>query len=121
MATESTAAGEWALLTTHLPGHPVLAIGGLLRDIQHDKLHIRLRTDWTCFALNGNAQIFEQIAEDLTGKAREEGATRVLDWLDDTLSHAIRISARRSLEVIDFATALDELYRKHVGGRERQP
>src|SRR3569833_420892 len=81
----------------------------------------RLRTDWTCFALNGNAQIFEQIAEDLTGKAREEGATRVLDWLDDTLSHAIRISARRSLEVIDFATALDELYRKHVGGRERQP
>ena len=121
MATESTAAGEWALLTAHLPGLPVLAIGVLLRDIERDKLHIRLRTDWTCFALNGNAQIFEQIAEDLTGKAWEEGAMRVLDWLDDTLSHAIRISARRSLEVIDFATALDELYRKHVGGRERQP
>jgi len=106
--------GEWALLEVHVPGRKPEPAGILLRDVK-DRLHVRLRSEWSNILPDEDAkQIWQELADDLEQKAREMGSAEILDWLETTASHTLQISPRRVVRVLDVASTLDSLFRQNV-------
>jgi phage repressor protein C with HTH and peptisase S24 domain len=89
----------------------------LLVDGQNDRLHLRLRRDLEALAEEEDLDVLEALAEDLDAKARELGAGKLLEYLEDTLSGTLRITDRRAVLVEDYARALDRLYRENVSSK----
>ncbi|HEX3683177.1 MAG TPA: hypothetical protein VHU83_11630 [Bryobacteraceae bacterium] len=115
--SRSVQTGEWALLSAHMPGRKPEPMGILLRD-PIDGLHIKLRMDWSGIILDEEEiEIWRAIAEDLEAKGREVGGDCLLDWLEDTASHSLRIGARERVEVSDAQTIVGELYQRYVDSR----
>src|SRR3954471_18995926 len=112
---------EWALLEAHLPGQAPQRIGILLRDAKHDKLYVRTRPDWWLGLLDEEESLFwSELAEDLSERARELGAAQVLDWLEDTASHTLRISARQPIQLTNVKATLNSLNEQYLGAVEAQ-
>jgi SOS-response transcriptional repressor LexA len=112
MSAVTTHAARFSILSVELPGDVVNA-GVLLEDPATDRLYIRLRRDWERLA-GEDAEVFSALDADLTAKAAEMGAARLLAHLEDTLSNVLRIGDRREVMVEDFESALGRLYREHV-------
>jgi SOS-response transcriptional repressor LexA len=112
MSAVTTHAARFSILSVELPGDVVNA-GVLLEDPATDRLYIRLRRDWERLA-GEDAEVFSALGADLTAKAAEMGAARLLAHLEDTLSNVLRIGDRREVLVEDFGSALGRLYREHV-------
>src|SRR4051795_2372060 len=112
--------GEWALLEAHWPGCAPAPIGILLRERSRDRLHVKVCPKW-CSQLPDleEADLWRELAEDLEQQAQEEGAGRVLDWLESTTSHVIRISTRQEIPLTTAAATLDHLYQQHLGVSRR--
>jgi SOS-response transcriptional repressor LexA len=72
-----------------------------------------MRRDWDAFAPE-EAEVLSQLESDLSAKAREVGAARLMGLIEDWLSNTVRITARESVDVDDFERALARLYREHV-------
>jgi SOS-response transcriptional repressor LexA len=87
--------------------------GVLLTDPSQDRLYLRLRRDWEEIAPE-EADVLSNLEFDLTSKATEMGASRLLGYLEETLSNVVRIGERREVMVEDFDRALGRLYREHV-------
>ncbi|MBV9156542.1 MAG: hypothetical protein JO097_09795, partial [Acidobacteriaceae bacterium] len=66
--------GEYSLLLSDLPGRGVQTLGVLLLDPAADTLYVRLRRDWAMVASDEDAEVLENLEEDLLDKARTEGA-----------------------------------------------
>jgi phage repressor protein C with HTH and peptisase S24 domain len=49
------------------------------------------------------------------------GASALLDWLEDSLSNALRVSERQSVAVDSFTRVLDRLYGENVAPVEAKP
>src|ERR1700677_3832083 len=103
-----------SVVTTHAPNpsileldafHEPVAVGVLLEDPSQDRLYLRLRRDWEEIAPE-EAETLSALEFDLTCKAAEMGASRLLDYLEDTLSNFLRIGDRREVMVEDFPRAL---------------
>jgi hypothetical protein len=60
-------------------------------------------------------EIWLAMGQDLEQRAGDIGGARLLDWLEDTASHALQIGARERVEVPDAQKVVDELYRRHIG------
>ncbi len=113
-SVDPSEAGEWALLEAHVPG-VTQTIGVLLCETSRNTLHLQLRPDWWSGCFNEiDAEIFQELGEDLKQKAKELGATECLDWLQDTASHAVRIGLRRPIRLLDVQAGLEALYREHI-------
>jgi phage repressor protein C with HTH and peptisase S24 domain len=112
MSAVTTHAARFSILSVELPGEVVNA-GVFLVDPATDRLYIRLRRDWGRVSPE-EADVFSALEADLTEKAEEMGAARLLEYLEDTLSNVLRIGERREVMVEDFARALSRLYREHV-------
>ncbi|MBV9763381.1 MAG: S24 family peptidase [Acidobacteriaceae bacterium] len=106
--------GEYSLLFSDLPGRGVQTLGVLLLDPAADTLYVRLRRDWSMVASDEDAEVLENLEEDLLDKARTEGAAALLEHLETIASQSIRISDREPVTVRDFEKKLGELYRQHV-------
>jgi SOS-response transcriptional repressor LexA len=106
--------GEFSLLEAELPGRGVETIGVLLLDTGTDSLHVRLRRDWEALASEEDAEVLAELEDDLVAKAREGGGGAVLEYLESTLSQAIRVTDREAVSVRNFDKTLGELYRAHV-------
>jgi SOS-response transcriptional repressor LexA len=76
-------------------------------------LYLRLRRDWEEIA-PAEAATLSALEFDLAAKAAEMGASRLLGYLEETLSNFLRIGDRREVMVEDFERALGRLYREHV-------
>src|SRR5450631_4815642 len=87
--------------------------GVLLTDPSQDRLYLRLRRDWEEITPE-EADVLSGLEFDLTSKAAEMGASRLLAYLEETLSNVLRIGERREVMVEDFDRALGRLYREHV-------
>jgi hypothetical protein len=110
---------ELGALNVDAPGPEPVAVGVLLEDPSQDRLYLRLRRDWEKLAPE-EAETLSALEFDLTSKAAEMGASRLVDYLEDTLSNFLRISDRREVIVADFPRALGHLYREHVASTVRE-
>ena len=113
MSAVTPHAARYAVLSVELPGVGESAAGVLLEDPTTDRVFIRLRRDWEKIAPQ-EADVLSAVEADLSAKASEVGASRLLEYLEDTLSNTIRITLRREVMAEDFERALARLYREHV-------
>jgi len=111
---------EFSVVSAELPGGSAQPIGVMLLDPQTDRLYVRLRRDWETLASEEDAEVLAELEDDLLVQARERGGTAVLERLEDTASHSIRVSDREAVTVRDFVRKLGELYREHIPARVLQ-
>src|SRR5579884_2199775 len=114
MTTISTATAQYSVLSADLAGRGPTAVGILLEDVENNSLHVRLRRDWRAIADQEESEVLSLLEDDLNAKAREMGADKLLDWLEENASASVTVSDRESVLVEDFSKALNRLYRKHV-------
>ncbi len=117
-AVLATQEGRYSVLEADLSDAGTAVIGVLLEDPSTDRLYVRLRRDWGEIA-GEDAEVFEALEDDLNSKAAELGAARLFDWLEDTLSNAVRITDRQAVLVGNFDRTLNRLYSQHVRSTER--
>lgn len=115
----STASAEFAVLIADIIGLGDTPIGILLLDPVSDELHIRLRRDLPLICDEEDAEVLTLLEDDLAAKAREMGARRLLEWLEENASNSIRTTDRESAIVENFPRALNRLYRGHVRSEPR--
>lgn len=108
-----TQSALFSILAMEIPGEAPANAGVFLQDPDQDRLYIRLRRDWEAIAPE-EAEVLSEIEADLTAKARELGAARLLGQIEDSLSNFLRVSPREPVEVDDFERSLARLYRQHV-------
>jgi SOS-response transcriptional repressor LexA len=113
MSVLTTQNARYMILSLELPGGGRMNAGVLLEDPSNDRLLIRMRRDWDEFAPD-EAEVLSAIEYDLTSKAQEMGATRLLEYLQDTLSNTLLVTDPRDVVVGDFERALARLYREHI-------
>ena len=103
----------FSILTIEIPGQAPANAGVLLEDTGTDRLYVRMRRDWDAFAPE-EAEVLSELESDLTAKAQEAGAARLMEQIEDSLSNILRVSPRESVEVDDYERSLSRLYREHV-------
>lgn len=112
-------AGEWALLMLVLPSRSAQPVGILLIDTSN-RLHARLRSDWSSTAPDDEyTVVWYGLEEDLAARGHELGGTALLDSLDESASHTLQLGERHSIEVPNVKTTLQALYDKHIVEAER--
>jgi SOS-response transcriptional repressor LexA len=112
---------EYSVLQLALPGRPAIGFGILLYDPATDSLYHRFRDDIHELADPEDAEVLDLLEEDLTARLRELGGRQVLEWLEDSLSNALRMTDRKRATVRDFSFTLQRLYEDHVLAVEREP
>lgn len=113
MSVLTTQSARYMILTLELPGAGRMNAGVLLEDPSNDRLWIRLRRDWEDCAPS-EAEVLSAMEFDLTSKAREMGASRLMRYLEETLSNTLSVEGPRNVLVEDFERALARLYREHI-------
>jgi hypothetical protein len=112
--------GEWALVEAHLPGLPPQNIGVLVRDVSDNRLCIRLRPQWWLGKVDEEeSEIWSELFEGLAEDAQRLGADQVLEWLEKSASHAIRVSSRQEVRLTQAEVAAASLYGQHVDGLDK--
>ena len=110
-----TRRGEFSIVQAELPGRGLVNIGVLLRNPETDALSVRFRRDMDSLVdEEEDPEVLAALADDLSAKAREMGAGPLFEYLESTLSGAIRVTDRESVLVEEFSRALDRLYRQNV-------
>ena len=115
VATLETRLGRYSIVQAQTPAQGLVNVGVLLEDPESDCLLLRFRRDLESIVDDEeDREVLEGLAEDLAAKAREMGAGKLFEYLESSLSGAIRVMDREEILVEDFARALDRLYRKNV-------
>ena len=109
-----TRLGQFSVVQAELPGHGLVNLGVLLRDPDSDALLVRCRRDLETLADEEDLEVLAALADDLSAKAREMGAGRLFEYLESTMSGAVRVTDRETVMVEDFSRALDRLYRRNI-------
>jgi hypothetical protein len=110
---QHTANAEYLLVQAALPEVQIEDIGILLLDSNSDQLHSRFRRDFEAF-VGDEAYWFENLADEVSAKSQELGGQKCLDWLESTLSHALRISPRFPLLADNNHQTVQRLYVKYI-------
>src|SRR5579883_1307719 len=113
MVLTGTQSARFSIVVVELAGREAVNAGILLEDPSTDRLWIRLRRDWYEIA-PGEAEVLAELEDDLFLKAREMGAERLLQTIEDSWSNIVRVTDRRQVMVDDFERTLARLYREHV-------
>ena len=119
IAPTLTHAAKYSLLQAEQPNQGLITLGVLLQDSERDRLHVRIRRDLDTLA-SEDADILSGLAGDLSEKAQEMGAERLLAYLEDTLSNTIRVTGREPVIVHNFEWSLNRLFRQHVESNVRR-
>jgi hypothetical protein len=90
-----------------------IPIGILLLDGDRGQLLLRCRQDWVDVLPTEDAEIMSALCDDLVRLGRDHGVA-LLDYLEDSFSHSVRISVRQRIEITDVDDALDQLYSCYV-------
>jgi SOS-response transcriptional repressor LexA len=105
--------GKYCIVEADTLEQGTMKLGILLQDPQADSLRLRFRRDLDSLGIE-DLEVLNSLADDLAQKAHELGAEKLFEYLEDTLSGAIRITDREEVLVSDFDRALDRLYLKNV-------
>lgn len=106
--------GAYVLLETALPGYPLHKIGVLLIDPERNRCWVRMRQRYDALADPEDAEVLEALEDDMRERSAAMGAEQYLQWLEDSLSNAVRVSDRQSVAVDSFTRVLDRLYSEQV-------
>src|SRR5579872_2071809 len=109
MTSFSTHRARLSLLQLELPGTEPVHAGVLLLDPDSNRLYLRMRRDWEQIA-PGEAEVLALLEEDLAAKSIELGAERLMEYLEQSLSNTLTISAPREVLVEDFDRAVARFY-----------
>jgi hypothetical protein len=110
---KQTVKGEYLLVQAALPNAEIENVGILLLDSDSDRLQSRFRRDFELFARD-EAYWFENLADEVSKNSEKLGGQKCLDWMESTLSHALRISPRFSILIDGFHQTAQRLYVKYV-------
>lgn len=113
-AVSESRIGKYSILQADTSEQGLVNIGILLEDPDANSLHLRFRRDLESVVDEEDLDVFEALAADLASKASELGAEKLFEYLESTLSGAVRITDREQVLVDDFSRALDRLYRKNI-------
>jgi hypothetical protein len=106
---------KWVLLSAHLTEQSSKPIGILLVDAQRDELLVKVTDDWQGVSIDEQeAEIWRELAAELEEQGRQMGGAYVLDWLENTASHALRIGEVHDVQSADKEATLEDLYGRHV-------
>jgi SOS-response transcriptional repressor LexA len=112
--------GAWSLLEVAPAGQNSKPCGILLAGERPEEYAQRLKP-WSDFAgslSEQEADVLEALEQDLAAKAREGGGQALLTWLQDSLSHFLRISDSTAIAYSDNEQAVaDRLFDEYVDGR----
>ncbi len=115
--------GTWSLLELALPGSAPRPLGILLVDTRTEELTLRLRSaaDFENEELEEqDADILDCLADDLRRKALEQGASKLIDSFEGSLSQFLRITDRTAISFTgDPGRTADRLFEEHVDARVR--
>ncbi len=107
--------GRYTVVQAETPQQGLVNIGVLLEEPQSDSLSLRFRRDLESLVDDAeDREVLEDLADDLAAKAHEMGAGKLFEYLESSLSGAIRLTDREEVQVDDFPRALDRLYLKNV-------
>jgi SOS-response transcriptional repressor LexA len=107
--------GRYSVVQAETPQQGVVNIGVLLEEPLSDSLRLRFRRDLpSLIEEQEDREVLEDLADDLAQKAQEMGAGKLFEYLESTLSGAIRVTDREEVLVEDFPRALDRLYLQNV-------
>src|ERR1700733_7827969 len=97
-ATTAARRATWLLLELARPGRPAEPLGILLLDAETGALSLRLRDESDFEYLEEqDADFLAALEPDLQAKGQEAGLA-LLDSLEDSLSHFVRIGGRTAIE-----------------------
>lgn len=116
----ATRNAAYAVLAADLAARGEMPIGILLHDAAADALYVRLRRDWDKIADEEESEVLSLLEDDLDAKAREMGAGKLLEWLDENASLSVRVAERDTVLVEDFPRAVNRLYRRHIQSEVRE-
>ncbi len=121
--------GSWCLLEVAPAGVNPVPFGILLVDEETDRLSLRMLGAADLEAVRDleekeleeeEIDILDFLAADLRQKAREQGGCALLDTLQDSLSHFLRIGDRTAIAWTgDAQRAADRLFEEYVDGEIR--
>jgi len=110
--------GKYSIVQAETLGTGLVNLGVLLEDPETDSLRLRFRRDLESLVPeiqdDEDLDVLRALADDLAAKAQELGAEKLFEYLESTLSGAIRVTDREEVLVSDFVRALDQLYLKNV-------
>src|SRR3984885_6974241 len=107
--------GRYSVVQAETPQQGVVNIGVLLEEPLSDSLRLRFRRDLpSLIEEQEDREALADLADDLAQKAQEMGAEKLFEYLESTLSGAIRVTDREEVLVEDFPRALDRLYLQNV-------
>ena len=112
-AVVATNVGKYAVVSAELPGQGEVNLGILLQE-PGGSVRVRFRRDMETLAEGDDLDVLSELAEDLARKAEEFGGDALFEYLEATLSDAVRVTDRERVMVEDFDRALERLYRQHV-------
>jgi len=104
--------GTYVLLEAEIPGAAVHTIGVLLFDPATERAYLRCRPRYD--DLTDDTEVLDALESDLRDRIAEEGVESYLQWLEDRLSHVLRVSERQSVAVDAFTRVLEQLYDRYV-------
>jgi hypothetical protein len=116
--------GHWWLLEVATPGGDAVPDGILLVDSETDQLSLRCRDtaelDELCGLEEQQTDILDFLEADLRQKADETGGSALLDSLEQSLSHFLRISDRAAIAYTGSPQrAADRLFDDYVDSEVR--
>src|ERR1700730_2181618 len=92
---------KYSVVQTETLDRDLVNIGVLLQDPQSDALRLRFRRDMESLAplvINDEGlDVLHALADDLARKAEEMGAEKLFDYLESSLSGALRITDREEV------------------------
>jgi SOS-response transcriptional repressor LexA len=116
----STREAQFVLLELALDGRDPEPAGILLLDPASDRVHLKLLSDFSRMASDAeDLAVLEGLQDHLEQLACEWGGERLLAWMEDTLSHTLRLTERRMVALRDPSTTAERLFEEHVLGKEK--
>jgi SOS-response transcriptional repressor LexA len=106
--------GVYAVLEAALPARAPRHIGVLLIDSSSGRGWLKLRGCYDDIAEPEDAEVFDALEDDLRARMAQDGASALLDWMEDTLSNVLRITDRREVRAESFTRTLAQLYEEYV-------
>lgn len=104
----------FSVINLALPGKPEEPAGIVLYDPGTESLGVKLRRDWHRVADPEDAEILTGMEAHLKQMSREMGPAGMLESLEASLSHVLRLSDRTEVRSNTLDFTLHQLYREHV-------